>query len=308
MADIARQRVGAIGIVQRHDQVVHGVAGIEISLRFVERHEDEGLVVQRHADIERAGDAVGLDARRDTERRDVAARRDQRDLHAGDEPHLLGQPRADDDAVPAVVMLERAVGQGLRDDGQRFEVRRAHAAHEHAVGNAARRCHHLAVIGGCRADHARNGHYAFCHRVVVGDVAIIALHHHVAVEAQDAGEQIVAEAVHHRHHDDQRGDAQRDADERNDGDDRDERLFALRPQIAQRDHPLERCEDARFSCHQASRLTAASTLNSSRTPVLRVLISTWPFSRPRGPTMSCTGMPIRSALANFAPGRSAVSS
>jgi hypothetical protein len=49
----------------------------------------------------------------------------------------------------------------------------------------------------------------------------------------------LAEAVHHRHHDDQRRDAEHDPEEREAGDDRDESFLAPRAQVAQRQHPLE---------------------------------------------------------------------
>ncbi|MHC2692588.1 hypothetical protein ACVME9_005079 [Bradyrhizobium liaoningense] len=61
----------------------------------------------------------------------------------------------------------------------------------------------------------------------------------VAVEPQDLVEQLFAEAVHHGHHDDQRRDAQHDAEKGEPGDDRDESLLPPRPQIARRQHPLE---------------------------------------------------------------------
>jgi len=66
----------------------------------------------------------------------------------------------------------------------------------------------------------------------------------VPVEPEDAVEQFGAEAVHHRHDDDQRGNAQRDADQRNDGDDGHRRLLAAGPEIAPGDHPLEGRERA----------------------------------------------------------------
>ena len=61
----------------------------------------------------------------------------------------------------------------------------------------------------------------------------------MAVDAEDAHQKLGAEAVHDGHDDDQRRDAQHDAEEGDRGDDRDERLLAARAQIAPRDHPLE---------------------------------------------------------------------
>src|SRR5262249_35253628 len=75
-------------------------------------------------------------------------------------------------------------------------------------------------------------------RVVIRD-ATEHLHHGVAVEAEDGAEQLRTEAVHHAHHDDQRRDAQRGADQREAGDDGDEALLALRAQITARDEPFE---------------------------------------------------------------------
>ena len=59
------------------------------------------------------------------------------------------------------------------------------------------------------------------------------------VEAEDAAQQFLAEAVHHRHDDDQGGDAEEDAEEREQGDDRNEPFLPARPQVADGDHPLE---------------------------------------------------------------------
>ena len=75
--------------------------------------------------------------------------------------------------------------------------------------------------------------------VVVEVVAADLVDDDVAVEAQDLAEQLLAEAVHDRHHGDQREHAEQDAQEREAGEDGDEALAAARPQIAQRQHPFE---------------------------------------------------------------------
>src|SRR5689334_12237093 len=56
-------------------------------------------------------------------------------------------------------------------------------------------------------------------------------------------EPLAAEAVHHRHHDDQRRHPQRDAEEGEARNDRDEPLLAACPEVAHRDHALEGRED-----------------------------------------------------------------
>src|SRR3546814_5250285 len=58
----------------------------------------------------------------------------------------------------------------------------------------------------------------------------------MAVEPDDLVEQFDAEAVHHAHHDDQRGDAEHHRDEADRGDEEDEALALPRKQIAPRDH------------------------------------------------------------------------
>src|SRR5580692_259208 len=59
------------------------------------------------------------------------------------------------------------------------------------------------------------------------------------VETENLAEQLLAEAVHDGHHDDQRSDAEHDAQKRKAGDDRDEAFLATRTQIASRQQPLE---------------------------------------------------------------------
>ena len=85
--------------------------------------------------------------------------------------------------------------------------------------------------------------------IPVGQRRFERLHQQMAVEAEDLVEQFLAEAVHHRHDDDQRRHAEHDAEEGKAGDDRDEAFLAARPQIAQRQHPFERRE--RRACRSA---------------------------------------------------------
>ena len=172
------------------------------------------------------------------------------------------------------------------------------------------------------------------HRLIVGERRFQRLHQQMAVEAEDLVEQLLAEAVHHRHDDDQRRDAEHDAEEREAGDDRNESFLAPRPQVAQRQHPLERGErpcPGRFAhqspsshrfhpiladssqlrrhaphrnaqLHRDSRSIVAAGLRFSRLPSARFLTSNVPAARPFGPITTCQGTPIRSAVANFAPG------
>src|SRR5690349_11342024 len=118
------------------------------------------------------------------------------------------------------------------------------------------------------------------------------------VKPEHLVEQLLAETVHHRHDDDERRDAQADADEREPGDDRDEALLAARPQIAKRHHPFEgrECPRAVLCAHDASlfvsacdvrsRLKADSKVRLWRAPVKRSFSSISPDASPLGPTTS----------------------
>src|SRR5579863_10072192 len=105
----------------------------------------------------------------------------------------------------------------------------------------------------------------------------------MAVEAEDAAEELLAEAVHYRHGDDERRDAERDPRQRENGDDRDEAFLAARAQVAEGDQALERTKG-----HQgaATRLSAASAAISLRSPLLRFFTSTTLLATPRGPMTS----------------------
>ena len=73
----------------------------------------------------------------------------------------------------------------------------------------------------------------------VGQRRFQRLHQEMAVEAENLVQQFLAEAVHHGHHDDQRGDAEHDAEEGETGDDGDEAFLATCPQIASGQQPFE---------------------------------------------------------------------
>src|SRR5690606_16504973 len=153
-------------------------------------------------------------------------------------------------------------------------------------------------------------------------------HDHMPVQAQNLVEQLLPEAIHDGHHDDERRDAQHDADEGKAGDDGNEAFLAPGAQITKGQQPLERSErpllprlNPRFAhastfgspprheaVRAASMFIAASGARDWRSPVARFFTSTSPFASPFGPTITCQGRPIRSAVLNFTPALSAVSS
>ena len=74
--------------------------------------------------------------------------------------------------------------------------------------------------------------------------------------------------------------------------------------------PSRRAHSVRVTDNAPSQTTddAVSIGSSSRVPVARSLRSTTPRARPFAPTTSCTGIPSRSASANFTPGLTSRSS
>ena len=229
----------------------------------------------------------------------------------GPMPSLRGEPRADDDGVAAAKLRQRAARQRVRNRGQRIQIARANAAHDNARRGAppdASAC--PSTIGATRNTPGTARTRARPRRNP-GDCRRSPCTMTWPCRPENAREQLVAKAVHHRHDDDERRHAERDADQRKSGNDGDEALRPLGAQIAQRDHPLERGERARrgarlrrdgdrhtlrghdHACrvrlllgHQgfANLATALSSDTSSFAPVARTFTSTSPFSRPRGPT------------------------
>ena len=250
----ARDLVGIVGVdLDRGD-----VAGaVEIGLRLGQRHEHEGGVVFRHADLEHGGDLVGLDARRRAHRRHRAARRHQRDAVAGAQRELVGEPPADHDALPLVEAFQRALLDVAGDRGELVEVGAADAAHQHARGVERRRGQRLAFDDRHREPDARRPWR--CARPppaksVSGDSSGCTSRWPLRPRILSSSSlrkpfitamtmiSVATPSMMPR--------------KENAGDDRDESFLAPRPQVAQRQHPFERGErpcPGRFAHQSPSR-------------------------------------------------------
>jgi len=225
------------------------VAGaVEIGLRLGQRHEHEGGVVFRHADFEHGCNLIGLDARSRAHRRDRAARSNQRHAVADAQRQLIGQSPSNRHPLPCVEAFERALPDVVGDGWQLREIGGAHAAHQHTGCIERRGGQRLALDDRRGQDDPGHPGNALGDRLPVGQRLFQRLDQQMSVQAQNLVEQFLAEAVHHRHHDDQRGDAQHDAEEGKRGIDRDESLLPPRPQISQRQHPFERSERVGAAC------------------------------------------------------------
>ena len=227
-----------VGGIEHHFEHRDAVGLVEIALRLVERHEQDARVVFRHADLEDRHHRIALHPGRRAERGGGATRGEQRDLVADLHIELVGKPAPERHPRVLVEAVKGAEADIVGDGLEFFEVGLAQAAHQRAARGRRRRDHHLALDQGKRIFDALNRADARGHVVVVGEVGE-AVHHDVAVQPEHLVEQLLAEAVHHRHDDDQRGDAEHDADEGEAGDHRDEAFFAARAQIAERHHPFE---------------------------------------------------------------------
>ena len=91
--------VDAVGVVE--EDLDHGdvVLAVEIGLRLLERHEDEGGVELGHAELEDGVDLVSFDPGNDAERPLRALRRRERDGVADLQREVLGEALADRDAA-----------------------------------------------------------------------------------------------------------------------------------------------------------------------------------------------------------------
>ncbi len=158
---------------------------------------------------------------------------------------MLGELGADGEALPRVEPVERALDDVAGDARQTLEVLLADAAHQRAGRAVLRGGEGLALDQRQRQGHAGHLAHPLGHRLVIGQRRVDPLQEHVAVEADHLLHQIVAEAVHHRHDDDQRRDPEHDAEEGEAGDHRDRLLRVAGAQVAERHHPLERGERAR---------------------------------------------------------------
>ena len=129
----------------------------------------------------------------------------------------------------------------------------------------------------------------------------------MTVDPEDAAQQLLAKAVHHRHDDDQGGHPQGDAEQGEAGDDGDKAFLAAGAQVTHGHHTLEGAEDHGLLT-PVSLAKAESKDSSSRSPLARALSSTTPDFRPRGSMISCQGKPIKSISANLVPADSSRSS
>ena len=102
-----------VGRIEHHFEHGHAIGLIEIKLRLVERHEQDGRVVFRHADLEDGDHRIALHARRGAERGRSAARGQQRYLVADSHVQFVGQAAAESNAGLLVETVERAEANAL---------------------------------------------------------------------------------------------------------------------------------------------------------------------------------------------------
>ena len=169
-------------------------------------------------------------------------RRDDRNPVTHAQTQGAREARADHDRVVGREFGKRSVAQVVGDDSAPRQVRRPHTADDGAAGDAARGDHHLTLDDRRDRDDTGNQPRLSRERVEISQDTDSPVNIQMPVQAQDPVQKLLAEAVHDRHDDDQRGDPERDPEKREPSDDGDQAFAAARPQIAHRHHPFE-CGD-----------------------------------------------------------------
>ena len=234
-----------VGIVEIDLDELDVVLAVEVVLRLGQRHEDEGGIEFRHADLEDRLHRITLHPRRRAEGRRRAARRDEREGVAGLQRESVGKAAPDGDALPVLELVEGALPQVAGDVLDLAQIFRPDAAHEDAAAVILRGAEGLSFDERDGALDTRHRRDAGRDLRVIGERTFQRRDEDMAVDAHDLVEQLLAEAVHDREHHDQRRDPEHDAEEREAGDHRDEAFPPARAQVASGEHPLEKREGFR---------------------------------------------------------------
>ena len=217
-----------------------------------------------HADIKDAGNTVGSAFRKGSEGCRLAARRRQRNRIADPRTGLEGHALADQDAALVPEAGYGGIVERFPERPARGKVRPADTADDRADIDRATGHHGLPLdLRGDRDDAGNFGNLQR-QRVEIGNAAPLGgVDTDMAVQPEDATDEFGPEPVHHRHHDDQRRDAKRDAGKREPGDDRDESLGPARAHVAHGQKPL----DGRKQPHQCPFIALVVAPQSGTRPV-----------------------------------------
>ena len=202
---------------------VHDVLAVQ---HVVEVDQCEAAVELVHADLEDADEPEAAHARQRPGRRHRALRRDQHDAVADLQPERTCELVAEHDAeLAGHEVLQRPLAHVPADVGHLVLERRIDAAHDDAAVDVAHRQHALPEhVGRCTLHArvlARRRRDRLPHRKLRQAADL-----DVRGDREDARAQLLLESVHHRQHDDQRRDAERDARHRDQRDERDEAVAA----------------------------------------------------------------------------------
>jgi len=229
--------------LRRPEQVVELEAHAgNVAFHAVERlrvghvHQRQAGIVFVHAGLEEADHLELLQARQDRRRRHQPLRRDQRHLVADEHPQGAGELRAEDDAELArLERLHRAAAHVAVEVRHLLLGVGQHAAHQRAAHRLLEGEHALRRNIGRGRQHRLVLHGLFGHLLPGRQLAAGPGDLHVRGDAEDARAQLLLEAVHHRQHDDQRGNTEGDAAHRDQRDEGDEMVAPLGARVAQAD-------------------------------------------------------------------------
>ena len=149
-----RELADGFRIAGHHLDDVDAVLHVEECLSRVQRHEADGLVVLRHAELEDGDNFEVAELRFPAENRRLPARIDEGDLVAGRHAQRIGEPQAERDPFALIEAVERADPQVAGDEFHLVDVLGPHAAHDGAKRVARRSNEHLALDQRHRRDDA----------------------------------------------------------------------------------------------------------------------------------------------------------
>ena len=234
-----RQHLGharrGIEIVELQTQAAHLVAHLVELRGVVEVHQHQAAVVFVHVHLEDADHGEALETRQDAGGRGQRLRNDQRHLRTDRQIEFPRERAADHDAeFPGLERLEATVDHAAAEFRHLFLLGGQDAARHHPAHALAAR--HHALTGDVRRApfHVRILD-ALGHRPPIMQRAGGFGDRDMRNHAEDAAAQLLAKAVHDRQGGDERGDAERDAEDRDKRDDGNEVTVFARARVAQTD-------------------------------------------------------------------------
>ena len=257
------QRINGSRLVYKYLQGIGKAFAVEKALRIAKRQIGANTVDIIAPDPENIGYRIGVDARRNAKRRGNAVQRGEGDPVADTQAKLARDPLANGDAALKIIKAADFLF-GVGDERDLPQIRLGNADHLHADIAVIAAGHKLAGHNGRDIGNTGNRAQLFGLGLVIGDkgrgigIGVIKRRHNggMRVGAQHTGGEFLTKPDHDGLHNDQRGHAKQNADQRIPGNDGNAAFLAPGAQIAPGDHPFE-CGKG-FGGHRSSVLLGAN--------------------------------------------------